>query len=527
MADIFISYKREDRARVAVIARRLEQVGYTVWWDLELIVGQRYDTKIKDELDAARAVIVVWSANSVAPNRSYVSEWVAIEADEGAERRALAPVLLDAGRIAWSHKKLQYANLTTWDGTVDHPGFLALLEGIAPLAGQPVAPSADELSQWDIAGGANSAEGFRQFLSRHPASRFAEIAQSRVGELEEAAAWANCGSEPNADQLRTFLARYPKGRYCVEASARLRRAHVTGDLAPVALQPLKLQPRPARALRLEWVSAQGPGSAVMEEARAALAAQGHTLVDRMDAAPTGVDGCIWAPSKGDGMDGGRVLLTLYARRAFMPVFAWSKDAFENAGIADETHDNLDAMLSSLSRRRVFAAETQPQAPGRVVFFWGDGDHRLFDLPQQIRSHGLYGVFVSPSTITLCVPQRAGLTAGGAVVTLAHGAQDSALRIALAAEAARSRASFVLLSERFLAQPSDSFELLNQTAATRVVFVEAPVAEGEADEPSTAPAPPASLVRPGMRTIKRAMFRDRSFLALLKTRADLDWLDANL
>ena len=35
MADIFISYKREERARIVPLAQALESLGYTVWWDLE------------------------------------------------------------------------------------------------------------------------------------------------------------------------------------------------------------------------------------------------------------------------------------------------------------------------------------------------------------------------------------------------------------------------------------------------------------------------------------------------------------
>ncbi|MFT3728108.1 MAG: toll/interleukin-1 receptor domain-containing protein [Terricaulis sp.] len=71
MADVFISYKREDRARIAPIARVLEERGYTVWWDLELVAGQKWARKIKAELDAAKCVIVAWTK---ARNQTYISE---------------------------------------------------------------------------------------------------------------------------------------------------------------------------------------------------------------------------------------------------------------------------------------------------------------------------------------------------------------------------------------------------------------------------------------------------------------------
>ena len=96
MADVFISYKREDRARIAPLARALEARGYTVWWDLELIAGQKWGKKIKAELDAAKCVIVVWTTQSVAADRTYVSEWVENEADEALKRGVLVPVVIEA-----------------------------------------------------------------------------------------------------------------------------------------------------------------------------------------------------------------------------------------------------------------------------------------------------------------------------------------------------------------------------------------------------------------------------------------------
>ena len=135
MADVFISYKREDRDRIAPLAKAIEACGYTVWWDLDLIAGQRWDKMIKVELDSAGCVVVAWTQNSIAADRTYVSTWVGNEADEAEKREILIPALLDAGRIAWSHSKLQYADLTDWRGEPSSKGFLHLITGIERLAG--------------------------------------------------------------------------------------------------------------------------------------------------------------------------------------------------------------------------------------------------------------------------------------------------------------------------------------------------------------------------------------------------------
>jgi adenylate cyclase len=41
MADIFISYAREDVARVEKLNRALEAQGFSVWWDGNLATGAR------------------------------------------------------------------------------------------------------------------------------------------------------------------------------------------------------------------------------------------------------------------------------------------------------------------------------------------------------------------------------------------------------------------------------------------------------------------------------------------------------
>ena len=51
MADIFVSYKREDRDRVEPLARALESEGFSVWWDPELPIGQSYASSIRSALN--------------------------------------------------------------------------------------------------------------------------------------------------------------------------------------------------------------------------------------------------------------------------------------------------------------------------------------------------------------------------------------------------------------------------------------------------------------------------------------------
>jgi hypothetical protein len=65
MADIFISYARTDRDIAKRLADSLVANGYQVWWDTELVGSDDFRDVIFEELTLAKAVIVVWSENSV------------------------------------------------------------------------------------------------------------------------------------------------------------------------------------------------------------------------------------------------------------------------------------------------------------------------------------------------------------------------------------------------------------------------------------------------------------------------------
>ena len=53
MTDIFVSYASEDLERVKPLVAALEEKGWSVWWDRELVAGPSYDEKIEEALDSA------------------------------------------------------------------------------------------------------------------------------------------------------------------------------------------------------------------------------------------------------------------------------------------------------------------------------------------------------------------------------------------------------------------------------------------------------------------------------------------
>jgi adenylate cyclase len=86
MADVFVSYSRSDKVRVAPLVAAIKAKGWSVWWDPSIAAGQSFDEQIEAELLAASAVLVVWTPTSVS------SRWVRGEARDAVERDILVPV---------------------------------------------------------------------------------------------------------------------------------------------------------------------------------------------------------------------------------------------------------------------------------------------------------------------------------------------------------------------------------------------------------------------------------------------------
>lgn len=141
MANVFLSYAREDRAGAEAVAGALSTLGWTVWWDRTIPPGRTFDEVIEEALDQAQCVVVLWSKTSVG------SHWVKAEAAEGARRQILVPALLDSARISIEFRRVQAADLTAWHGDPGDPEFRKLIESIStfglPRAAAGVARSGD------------------------------------------------------------------------------------------------------------------------------------------------------------------------------------------------------------------------------------------------------------------------------------------------------------------------------------------------------------------------------------------------
>jgi TolB-like protein/Tfp pilus assembly protein PilF len=129
MTDIFISYARSTQSEAHQIAEALRSLGYGVWRDDELPAHRAYAEVIEERLKAAKAVVVIWSAEAVK------SQWVQSEADRAREDNKLVQLSVDATRPPMPFDRTQCADLTGWTGDPAAPGWRKVVASIAELVG--------------------------------------------------------------------------------------------------------------------------------------------------------------------------------------------------------------------------------------------------------------------------------------------------------------------------------------------------------------------------------------------------------
>ena len=132
MSDVFISYRRQDRDAAQRVVAALERCALRVWWDGELSVGDDFRDQIRQELDQATCVIVLWSSHSI-----QAGSFVLSEADRAKQR--LLSVRIEDVAPPLGFDQQQYVDLIDWTGDVAVPGFVSLLRSLSRRLQRPFA----------------------------------------------------------------------------------------------------------------------------------------------------------------------------------------------------------------------------------------------------------------------------------------------------------------------------------------------------------------------------------------------------
>ncbi len=131
MSDIFVSYAREDKARVRPIVAELERFGWSVFWDERIPGGTLWPDHIVEAIDNCRCMVVFWSELSVK------REWVREEALRGKQKNILVPVSIDHVDPPFGFGLRQVVDLSGWNNDPAHPQFKKVLDDIASLLSFP------------------------------------------------------------------------------------------------------------------------------------------------------------------------------------------------------------------------------------------------------------------------------------------------------------------------------------------------------------------------------------------------------
>ena len=244
MTDAFVSYKREDEARVGRLVRGLEGAGLSVWWDRGLPGGEGWRAKTQAALDAAVCTIVVWTHASVGASGGFVHD----EASRAHRRGVLVPVLFDDVAPPLGFGEVQAIDLRHWRGNRRDPFFRDLVEAVrAKIEGREPARAAGptrRLIRRAIYGSAASVLGLAVAafgLDLYQVQERVCSAPLLQPRLSDACGATGLGRRPtrverlaweqrepgSCASLREHVVRFPQGTYRERASALLAGRQVT------------------------------------------------------------------------------------------------------------------------------------------------------------------------------------------------------------------------------------------------------------------------------------------------------------
>lgn len=113
------------------MASLLERLDYPVWWDQQLLAHAAYAEIIEERLRAAKAVIVIWTADAAK------SQWVRAEANVAREAGTLVQARIGDVVLPLPFNEIQCVDLTDWNGEADAPAWCKIIASMAVLFGKP------------------------------------------------------------------------------------------------------------------------------------------------------------------------------------------------------------------------------------------------------------------------------------------------------------------------------------------------------------------------------------------------------
>jgi TolB-like protein len=138
MSDVFISYARSTARQAQIVAEALSALGYAIWRDDQLPAHRAYSDVIEERLRAAKAVLVLWSADAAK------SQWVRAEAELARSAGTLVQLSLDGVAPPLPFNQIHCADLSGWTGDAEAREWRTVLSSIADLTDQAAKPDSGQ-----------------------------------------------------------------------------------------------------------------------------------------------------------------------------------------------------------------------------------------------------------------------------------------------------------------------------------------------------------------------------------------------
>jgi len=171
MTDVFISYKREERARCVAIYNALVDLKLSVWFDAHIEPGTSFDREIEREVRGAKAILVLWS------ELACDSDWIRAEARTGKQGERLVAARLDDCLPPLEFASVQAVDLFDAGNFQSGEGWRLIVARIGRLTGRI------GLGDYVRCEQAADAALWKAWLEDNPADPLAAKAQERLDAL--------------------------------------------------------------------------------------------------------------------------------------------------------------------------------------------------------------------------------------------------------------------------------------------------------------------------------------------------------
>jgi hypothetical protein len=185
--DIFISYKREERALTEHVANALREEGYVSVTDLNIQKAESFSDAIDAMIQSARLVIVLWTKESAQ------SDWVRKEAEEAWRLKKYFGVMIEKLPLEDLPLAVRHSNYLDISGKHISKGSSDIVSEVNKTIDRPKSAPGNATKDSNLAEGdleffqvvekINRIEGYRRYMEIYPNGTFADVAATRIRDL--------------------------------------------------------------------------------------------------------------------------------------------------------------------------------------------------------------------------------------------------------------------------------------------------------------------------------------------------------